>query len=50
MGKNKGPDKVTHEKSGVVPLTYKGTILQDNEEYIGYGSSREEAEKNAFKL
>lgn len=55
MGKNKGPDKVTHEAEKNAAKSYekqrrnKATILKGGLEYIGYGSSREEAEKNAVK-
>ena len=56
MGKDKGPDHVSHDSYGRVPFTgdlggevHKTTIEKDGEEYKGYGSSREEADKEAAK-
>jgi hypothetical protein len=52
--KNSEPDKVSHSSSGRVPGTgdlggtiHETTVEKGGDKYTGYGSSREEADRNA---
>lgn len=52
-GKDSKPDNVTHDSYGTLPFTgggltiHKTTIEKDDRTYTGYGSSRDEADRNA---
>jgi hypothetical protein len=53
-GKDKSPDKVTHDSYGVVPGTgdlggtiHETTIHKGKDTYTGYGSSRGQSDKRA---